>query len=218
MAVDPGSVAPWPSDFAQSPLIDSDRWYSSAAIESAVDNVPPSSLAAEWSRPQEESARPHRQLGDEESFGYYDPIFDDPSPAPRGENEFRYDDPAFDDFEYDPPVFTEEELEGISAYEPSSVPDPPPNRTFFRLFRMGRNRGTNRSDADRTATNVIRFAVIVLPADMRERYLEEWRGELHDLRAEGVSRWRRALFVGDLLRASVPLAITLRRDRRRQVD
>jgi hypothetical protein len=49
------------------------------------------------------------------------------------------------------------------------------------------------------AAQLIGTVVHILPAGQRERYAEEFAGELFDLAAQGKSRWRQLLFVMRLL-------------------
>lgn len=39
---------------------------------------------------------------------------------------------------------------------------------------------------------LLHLAGLLLPAPSRQRWMEEWRGELYDLRAEGARWWSRA--------------------------
>ena len=64
----------------------------------------------------------------------------------------------------------------------------------------------------------LRGAAGLLPGRSRSRYLEEWRGELYDLRADGAWWWQRAGYIIGVLYAASALAITLRRSRARAVD
>ncbi|HYN96662.1 MAG TPA: hypothetical protein VES42_22705 [Pilimelia sp.] len=60
---------------------------------------------------------------------------------------------------------------------------------------------------------------MLLPVPDRQRWLEEWRGELYDLRADGARWWRRAAYVADIvLRGAPRQAITLRRQGHRAVE
>lgn len=62
-------------------------------------------------------------------------------------------------------------------------------------------------------------AARLLPGRTGPRYLEEWRGELYDRRADGERWWRRAGYVAGIVLYAVPiLAVTLRLNRVRAVD
>jgi hypothetical protein len=81
--------------------------------------------------------------------------------------------------------------------------------------------GRRRSAAARVGAGdvVARLGVLLLPRSSRCRYLEEWRGELHDLRADGAPWWRRVGHVARLGLQCAPLtAFVLRRSARRAVD
>jgi hypothetical protein len=62
----------------------------------------------------------------------------------------------------------------------------------------------------------VRGAAHLLPAEVRDEYLEEWSGWMLDLRAEGTSRVRRWI---ELVTIAAPrLAVMLRLAARRAVD
>jgi hypothetical protein len=66
---------------------------------------------------------------------------------------------------------------------------------------------------------VARLGVRLLPRSSRARYLEEWRGELHDLRAEGALWRHQVAHVARLIAWCAPrTAFVLRRNARRAVD
>lgn len=63
------------------------------------------------------------------------------------------------------------------------------------------------------------FATRLLPPAHAERYAEEWRSELYDLRAEGARWYKCASFVAGVLTCAVPkMAVILRLGRRRAVE
>jgi hypothetical protein len=69
------------------------------------------------------------------------------------------------------------------------------------------------------AIGLLQMSVAVLPEPERQRWLEEWAGELYDLRSDGESWWRRAIHVAAItLRAAPTLAITLRIHARKAID
>ncbi|MDT5039196.1 MAG: hypothetical protein QOE51_181 [Actinoplanes sp.] len=81
----------------------------------------------------------------------------------------------------------------------------------------------NRLHSPRTvsisAESLLRVIATLLPGPARHRYLEEWRGELYDLDAEGTPWWRQAgHVVGVVLCAAPVMAVTLRLRRTRVVD
>lgn len=66
---------------------------------------------------------------------------------------------------------------------------------------------------------LLRLIIVLLPAGVRDRYLEEWRGELYDLRADGQPWWRRTAYILDIaLRGAPRQAVTLRRRGRRAIE
>ena len=77
----------------------------------------------------------------------------------------------------------------------------------------------NRSESGLTMrAGVLRAAAAALPHAMRDRYVEEWRGELYDLRAEGARWWRRVAHLLGLVRGCARLAVIARRDQQKAVD
>lgn len=71
----------------------------------------------------------------------------------------------------------------------------------------------------RAASQLLGWATMLLPRSARLRWLEEWRGELYDLRADAEPWWRRAAYVIDVVFRSGPhLAVSLRLRRGRVTD
>ncbi|MGX6606090.1 hypothetical protein ACWKSP_28770 [Micromonosporaceae bacterium Da 78-11] len=71
----------------------------------------------------------------------------------------------------------------------------------------------------RVGASMVRGAAGALPRERRARYVEEWRGELYDLRAEGARWWQRAGYLATILLYVAPvLAVTLRLSRTKAVD
>jgi hypothetical protein len=67
-------------------------------------------------------------------------------------------------------------------------------------------------------TRLLTFVAIGLPSASRERYTEEWHGELHDDRAEGLSWSARTGTLLRILRRAPALAFTLRAGKQRAVE
>ena len=65
---------------------------------------------------------------------------------------------------------------------------------------------------------VARGAGRLLPATVRETYVEEWRGWLYDLRVDGAPWYRRLLELLSIVLAAPRLAVTLRLAGQRAVD
>jgi hypothetical protein len=96
-------------------------------------------------------------------------------------------------------------ISGSVGEDPAAVLD----RVAQRLGTAGRS----------TASGLLRGAARPLPGAAQARYLEEWRGELYDLRGEGARWWRRAGYVAQVLLFTAPvLAVTLRLSARKAVD
>jgi len=66
---------------------------------------------------------------------------------------------------------------------------------------------------------LLSLVAALLPVTSRMRYLEEWLGELYDLRAEGAPWWRCVGYIAGIVAGAAPsLAVVLRRSGRRAVD
>lgn len=75
----------------------------------------------------------------------------------------------------------------------------------------GRRRGAGRS-----ACGLLVAASRLLPASSRERYLEEFRAELHDVAACGAGRWQQVRYAARQFVRAVPVAVAVRVSGRRK--